>query len=325
MTSTEQTNAFELILPYFPADIEVLILDPDISDLMFCGGKVFVDRRGHMCEVEGAHMNPRMLDSAIESIARRLGDDISKESPILDSRLPDGSRVAAVFPPCSVGGTTLTIRKFCRQFTLEELVEQGCIPEFVAELVISTIHTKQNLLVSGGTGSGKTTLLNSFIEQIPGGERLIVIEKPAELKIKQPHVVRWEAVDPLPDRAGISVSQLVTAALRHRPDRIIVGEVRDHSAYDLLQAMNSGHAGTCSTIHANSAMDALYRLSGRALSALPNLNQVFIRHETASAIDLVLHIERCDGRRQVKEVLRVMGYENENFQTEVVYQERKKG
>ncbi len=260
--------------------------------------------------------------AAIERVARILGQDLTTQNPILNTRLPDGSRVAVVGPPASIHGPTLTIRKFNRWYTTDELIAKGSLTAPVRDRVVSFMAEKKNGLLSGGTGSGKTTALKAFLDHLPLDDRLLMIEQPAELRVLQPHAVRWEAVDAIPGQVAVTPSELLTAALRHRPDRIIIGEVRNECAYDLLQAMNTGHGGTLSTIHAKSALDALHRLSNLALSARPNLNHAFIRSETAEAIDFVLHCERdATGARRVRELLIVSGYAQAEhcFQTEELY------
>jgi pilus assembly protein CpaF len=192
----------------------------------------------------------------------------------------------------------------------------------VRDHVVSLIMQRKNGLIAGGTGSGKTTLMKAFLDHVPMTERLCVIEQPAELKIAHPNVVRWEAVEAIPGQAAVTPSELVAAALRHRPDRIIMGEIRNECGYDLLQAMNTGHGGTLSTIHAKSAWDALNRLANLALSARPNLNHSFMRSETAQAIDFALYCERSrDGKRQVRELIVVNDYDHDgqHFNTETIY------
>ena len=316
--------SYNLILPFFPEEIRALLMDPTISDLMINGTSgVYADRAGVVEQVKlsEAYTNAR-LTAAIERVARVLGQDLTSQNPILNTRLPDGSRVAVVGPPASIGGPTLTIRKFNKWFTSDELVESGSLPLEVRDLIVSLIGQRKNGIIAGGTGSGKTTLMKALLDHIPMTERLCVIEQPAELQILQPNTIRWEAVDEIPGQVAITPSELLAAALRHRPDRIIVGEIRNEAGYDLLQAMNTGHGGTLSTIHASSAADALNRLANLALSARPNLNHAFMRSETAKAIDFALYCERsATGRRQVREVVMVKGYDfrTEQFQVETVF------
>ena len=295
-----------------------------ISDLMINGTTgVFADRNGVVQHIPLAspYTNDR-LQAAIERVARILGQDLSSQNPILNTRLPDGSRVAVVGAPSSINGPTLTIRKFNRWYTSDELIASGSLPSHVRNEVVSLMNAKKNGIISGGTGSGKTTLMKALLDHVPEHERLVVIEQPAELKVSHPNAVRWEAVEAIPGQVAITPSQLLAAALRHRPDRIIMGEIRDECGYDLLQAMNTGHGGTLSTIHAKSAWDALNRLSDLALSARANLNHAFVRSETAEAIDFVLYCERDHtGRRRVRELVKVNGYTHadQSFQTEDIY------
>ena len=316
--------SYSLILPYFPQEIRTLLLDPTISDLMINGTSgVYADRAGVVEHVKLAEVytNER-LTAAIERVARVLGQDLTMQNPILNTRMPDGSRVAVVGPPASIGGPTLTIRKFNKWYTSDELVESGSLPIEVRNLIVSLIGERKNGIIAGGTGSGKTTLMKALLDHVPMTERLCVIEQPAELQILQPNTIRWEAVDAIPGQVAITPSELLAAALRHRPDRIVMGEIRNEAGYDLLQAMNTGHGGTLSTIHASSTVDALNRLANLALSARPNLNHAFMRSETAKAIHYALYCERAaDGRRQVREVIEVQGYDfrTEQFQIAVVY------
>jgi pilus assembly protein CpaF len=316
--------SFDLILPFFPEELRTLLMDPSISDLMINGTTgVYADRGGNIEKIPLAtpYSNER-LQAAIERVARILGQDLTGQNPVLNTRLPDGSRVAVVGAPSSISGPTFTVRKFNRWFTSDELIQSGSLPAAVRDTVVHLIGKRKNGLISGGTGSGKTTLMKALLDHIPPHERLIVIEQPAELKIAHQNAVRWEAVEAIPGQVAVTASQLVAAALRHRPDRIIMGEIRDECGYDLLQAMNTGHGGTLSTIHAKSAWDALNRLSDLALSARPNLDHSFIRSETAEAIDFVLYCERDHtGQRRVRELITVTGYshEEQSFQTQEVY------
>jgi pilus assembly protein CpaF len=316
--------SFQLILPFFPEELRGLLLDPSISDLMINGSTgVYADRDGIVQHIPltTPYTNDR-LQAAIERVARILGQDLTSQNPILNTRLPDGSRVAVVGSPSSINGPTLTIRKFNRWYTSDELIESGSLPRDVRDTLVSLMLDRKNGLISGGTGSGKTTVMKAILDHVPANERLVIIEQPAELKISHPNAVRWEAVEEIPGQVAITPSELVAAALRHRPDRIIMGEIRNECGYDLLQAMNTGHGGTLSTIHAKSARDALNRLSNLALSARPNLNHGFMRSETAEAIDFVLHCERdSTGQRRVRELITVSGYNHadQSFQTEEIY------
>src|ERR1700691_1342845 len=316
--------SFHLILPFFPEELRELLLDPTISDLMINGTTgIYADRGGivEYIALETPYSNER-LQAAIERVARILGQDLTHQNPILNTRMPDGSRVAVVGAPSSINGPTLTIRKFNRWYSSDELIASGSLPEHVRDTVIGFINEKKNGMISGGTGSGKTTLMKAFLDHIPQHERLIVIEQPAELKVLHSNAVRWEAVEAIPGQVAVTPSQLLAAALRHRPDRIIMGEIRDECGYDLLQALNTGNGGTLSTIHAKSAWDALNRLSDLALSARANLSHAFIRSETAEAIDFVLYCERDQtGRRRLRELVKVNGYTHadQSFQTEDIY------
>ena len=301
---------FELILPFL-RPIEHLILDERISEIMVNGsGKIFIERCGDLTEVPEARLTEKNLQVAVRNIARALGDEISEEQPLLDSRLPDGSRVAAVIPPCSLGGTTLTIRKFqSNQFTEEELVRIGSLTPDLLKTLRAAIGNRLNILISGGTGTGKTTLLNALAHSIPDIERIILIEDTAEIQLGKPNLVRFEARRQQPDLPAVTIRDLVRASLRHRPDRIILGEVRGGEAFDLLQALNTGHSGSLSTIHANSAQQAIARLTSCVLQAGVELPYPAIRANVADAVQLLLHIERRQGRRYAAELLRIERYD----------------
>jgi pilus assembly protein CpaF len=313
--------SFERVLPFL-RPIERLILDETVSEIMVNGnGQIFAERAGVMAHVD-AVISERSLQVAVKNIARALGGDINEEKPVLDARLPDGSRVAAVFPPCSVGGTTLTIRKFQRAFfDLNELVRAGCMPESVSASISEGLGRKENVIISGATGSGKTTLLNALSATIHGTERLVVIEETAEIALTQTNVVRFEARREQPGTPAVSMRDLLRAALRHRPDRIILGEVRGGEAFDLLQALNTGHNGSLSTIHANSAKQALTRFTSCALQSGVELPYRAVQANIAESVQWLIHLGRSAGRRELLELERVRGYDFDldRFETETLY------
>ena len=298
--------SFDVILPFL-LPIADLILDPEVSEIMVNGsGLIFIERNGELEEVTDVHLDERNLIVAVKNIARALGDDVSEAQPILDSRLPDGSRVAAILPPCSVGGTTLTIRKFqTRFFTAEELVRIGTMPEEVLDQVRTAIAQNRNILISGGTSTGKTTLLNALAAFLPNSTRVVLIEDTAELQLSQRNLVSLEARRAQADLPAVTIRDLLRASLRLRPDRILVGEVRGGEAFDLLQALNTGHAGSLSTIHANSAEQALRRLATCVAESAVELPYQAVRYHIADAVNLVLHLGRRDGKRVVEELLKV--------------------
>jgi pilus assembly protein CpaF len=313
--------SFEIILPFL-RPIAGFLQDDDVSEIMVNpGGQVFIERQGRVQAAGGARVDERNLQVAVRNIARLLGNDISEEQPILDARLPDGSRVAAVIPPCSLHGTALTIRKFRPSyFTISELVEAETLSPAVATVLRDAVERRDNILISGGTGTGKTTLLNALTACIPEDERVVVVEETAELQLALPNVVRLEERRAQRDMAAVTMRELLRATLRHRPDRILVGEVRGGEAYDLLQALNTGHAGTLSTIHASSATQALSRLTSCVLQAGVDVPYRAVRHQIGEAIQVVVHMTRTAGRRTAGELLRVSRYvpDDDRYDVEVV-------
>jgi pilus assembly protein CpaF len=305
--------SFETILPFL-RPIAHLILDPAISEVMVNGsGRIFVERDGRLDAVTGVTVREQHLQVAVRNLARALGEDISEERPLLDSRLPDGSRVAAALPPVSLGGTTLTIRKFqSRHFTAAELVRIGTLTADQLQLVRHAIGARDNILISGGTGTGKTTLLNALVAFLPAEDRLALIEDTAELQLDAPNLVRFEARREQPGLPAITIRDLLRATLRHRPDRILVGEVRGGEAFDLLQALNTGHSGTLSTIHANAAEQALRRFTWCVLQSGVDLPYPAIRHGLAECLQVLVHLERRRGHRMVTELVRVRRYQHES-------------
>jgi pilus assembly protein CpaF len=302
--------SFDVILPFL-RPIAHLVQDPDVSEIMVNGSRrIFIERHGLVEEITDVRVDERNLRVAVKNIARALGDDVSEEIPILDSRLPDGSRVAAILPPCSLGGTTLTIRKFqTRFFTADELVRTGTMTAEVLQILRAAIAGNQTILISGGTSTGKTTLLNALAAFLPTTDRVVLIEETAELQIDKPNLVRLEARRDQAGLPAVTIRELLRATLRHRPDRIIVGEVRGGEAFDLLQALNTGHAGSLSTIHANSAEQALARFSSCVVQSGVELPYQAVRYQIADAIALVLHLGRSSGARMVQELIRIHSYQ----------------
>ena len=303
-------NGFEMILPFLKP-IEHLILDDMVSEVMVNGSDhVFIEKGGFLQEIRGLSLGEKSLMIAVKNIARRLGDDISEAKPILDSRLPDGSRVAAVIPPCSVNGVTLTIRKFnARHFTVSDLVEAGTLEPWLANQLEDYVLARRNILISGGTGTGKTTLLNVLAKFIPEDERILLIEETAEIQIGHPNLVRLEARQAQNGLPAVTIRDLLKAALRHRPDRIILGEIRAGEAYDLLQLFNTGHAGSLSTIHATSAKQALARFASCVLQSGVEIPYRAIKTNIGHSVNVVVQLDRRPGRRFVSEVLQISGFD----------------
>lgn len=303
-------NGFETIIPFLKP-IEHLLLDDSISEVMINGADcVFIEKGGFLEPVRGVSLGERALLVAVKNIARRLGDDISETKPILDSRLPDGSRVAAVIPPCSLRGVTLTIRKFnSRHFQLDDLVAAGTLDRALANRLEGYVLNRKNVLVAGGTGAGKTSLLNALARLIPEDERLLLIEDTAEIQINHLNLVRLEARSAQNGVPAVGIRDLLKAALRHRPDRILLGEVRGSEAFDLLQLLNTGHAGTISTIHANSARQGLSRFTSCVLQSGIEIPYRAIRSSIADSLNVVIHIERRPGRRLISEVVEIKRYD----------------
>ena len=303
-------NGFEMILPFLKP-IEHLILDDSISEVMVNGSKrVFIEKQGFLQQVPGVSIGDRSLMVAVKNIARRLGDDISESKPILDSRLPDGSRVAAVIPPCSLGGVTLTIRKFnTRHFEMEDLIRTGALDRALANRLEDYVLARKNILISGGTGTGKTTLLSIVGKFITQDERVLLIEDTAEIQLGQENLVRFEARREQNGLPAIAIRDLLKAALRHRPDRIVLGEIRGGEAFDLLQLLNTGHSGTLSTIHANSAKQGLTRFTSCVLQSGVELPYRAIKANIADSLNVVVQVERRPGRRYISEVLEINGYD----------------
>ncbi len=289
--------------------LEPLLADPAVDEVMVNGpGSVYVERGGKLERAGVEFAGEAELMHAIERVLAPLGRRVDEAAPLCDARLADGSRVNVVIPPLSLTGPCLTIRRFRREgFSLRDLVARGTMPVAVAELLAVCVAARASILVSGGTGSGKTTTLNALSGAIPGEERIVTIEDAAELRLRQRHVVRLEARPAnLEGRGEVTIRQLVRNALRMRPDRIVVGEVRGSECLDMLQALNTGHDGSLTTVHANSPADALRRVETLALLAGVGLPHAAVREQAASAIDLVVHQARlADGSRAVDGVVEV--------------------
>jgi pilus assembly protein CpaF len=303
-------NGFETILPFLKP-IEHLILDDSISEVMVNGAdSIFIERQGLLEKVGGVSLGEKALMVAVKNIARRLGDDISEAKPILDSRLPDGSRVAAVIPPCSLGGVTLTIRKFnTRHFQIADLIALGTLDQLLANRLEDYVLARKNILISGGTGTGKTTFLNALGRFIPEDERVLLIEDTAEIQMGHSNLVRFEARQAQNGLAAVAIRDLLKASLRHRPDRIVLGEIRGGEAFDLLQLLNTGHSGTLSTIHASSAKQGLARFTSCVLQSGIELPYRAIKTNIGDSLNVVIHVERRPGRRFISEVLEITSYD----------------
>jgi pilus assembly protein CpaF len=303
-------NGFETILPFLKP-IEHLIRDDSVSEVMVNGpDHIFVEKAGFIETVPDIHLGERSLMVAVKNIARRLGSDISDAKPILDSRLPDGSRVAVVIPPCSVNGVTLTIRKFnFRHFGVEDLVQTGTMERWLVNQMESYVLGRKNILIAGGTGTGKTSLLNVLGKFIPADERIVLIEDTAEIHLTQDNLVRFEARQAENDLPPITIRDLLKAALRHRPDRMILGEIRGSEAFDLLQLLNTGHSGSLSTVHAASARQGLARFTSCVLQSGVEIPYRAIKTNVGDSVNVVVHLERRPGRRFVSEVIEINGYD----------------
>ena len=295
--------------------LEPYLRDPEVSEIMVNGhDQIYVERDGRLYPVATTFTDESHLRRTIEKIVARVGRRVDESSPMVDARLPDGSRVNAVIPPIALDGSLLTIRKFAAEpFTVDDLIAFGTMTPVVAELLNACIRGRLNMVIGGGTGSGKTTTLNVLSSFVPADERIITIEDAAELQLRQEHVLRLESRPPSLEGSGqIAARDLVRNALRMRPDRIIIGEIRDGAALDMLQAMNTGHDGSVTTLHSNTPRDSLSRLETMVLMAQMDLPQRAIREQMASAIDLIIHQTRLkDGTRRITQITEVEGMEGD--------------
>lgn len=303
--------------------IQPLIDDKSITEIMINGpNNIFIEKNGQIHKLNIAFENQRKLENIIQSIVSRVNRTINEASPIVDARLKDGSRVNAILPPIALDGPILTIRKFPEKpMTVENLIELGSLTAEVADVLKRMVKAKYNIFISGGTGSGKTTFLNALSNYIPSDERIITIEDSAELQIVNiPNLVRLETRDAnIEGKGQITMRDLIKTSLRMRPDRIIVGEVRGPEALDMLQAMNTGHDGSLSTGHANSAKDMLSRLETMVLTAA-SLPLDAIRKQIASALDIIIHLARMrDRSRKVLEITEILGMRDGEIELNPLY------
>ena len=323
------TSEREMITEYILNEIfglgplEPLLSDKTISDILVNGPRqVYIERRGRLERVDIRFRDDAHLMQIIDRIVSRIGRRVDESSPMVDARLQDGSRVNAIIPPLSIDGPVLSIRRFGSEpLTIKDLVDLKALTPQLVQILEACVKSRLNILISGGTGAGKTTMLNSLSGFIPHNERLVTIEDSAELLLQQPHVVRLETRPPnIEGRGEIAQRSLLRNALRMRPDRIIVGEVRGEEAIDMLQAMNTGHDGGLTTIHANSARDALARLETMIAMANLRISDKAMRQQICSAINLIIQVSRMsDGTRKVMSVSEVVGMEGEIITMQEVY------
>jgi pilus assembly protein CpaF len=321
LSRPERVRLFEQIsaeiLGFGP--LQPLLEDESITEIMVNGAKnIYIERKGKIHRVPMTFESNEHVMRIIDRIVAPLGRRIDESSPYVDARLPDGSRVNAVIPPISLVGPAITIRKFAKNpITLEQLIEFGTISAESLQFLKACVESRLNIVISGGTGSGKTTLLNILSQFIPADERIVTIENAAELQLRQEHVVTLESRPPnIEGRGEITIRQLVINSLRMRPDRIIVGEIRDEAALDMLQAMNTGHDGSMTTLHSNSPRDTLSRLETMTLMAGMDLPSRAIREQVSAAINLIVHQDRMrDGSRKVTYITEVSGMEGDVITT----------
>ncbi|WP_461537852.1 CpaF family protein [Spongorhabdus nitratireducens] len=303
--------------------LQPLIDDDSVSDIMVNGTEsVYVERNGLLTKTDVAFIDNKQLLDIAHRIAAQAGRRVDESSPLCDTRLPDGSRVNIAIPPITLDGPVISIRKFGgNEFELGHMVDTGTLSLEMAQLLAVAAYSRLNILISGGTGSGKTTLLNALSRHISDNERVITIEDAAELKLKQPHVIRMETRPPGIENTGVITQRdLVINSLRMRPDRIIVGECRGPEAFEMLQAMNTGHDGSMSTLHANSPRDALGRVESMVMMASHNMPLEAIRRSITSAVDLLVQIARLhDGSRRIMSISEVMGIEGDSVVLEEIF------
>jgi pilus assembly protein CpaF len=309
--------------------LETLMKDPEISDILVNNhSHIYVERYGKLEKTDVRFRDDAHLMQIIERIVTRVGRRVDESSPMVDARLADGSRVNAIIPPLALDGPILSIRRFgAERLTINDLIQFNSVPAQIAEVAAACVKSRLNMLVSGGTGAGKTTLLNCLSNYIPENERIVTIEDSAELKLQQEHVVRLETRPAnIEGQGSVTQRELVRNALRMRPDRIVVGEVRGGEALDMMQAMNTGHDGSISTIHANTARDALSRLETMMLMAGIHLPERALREQVASALDVIVQLSRLsDGSRKLIEFTEVTGMEGSTITTQTIFKFEQRG
>lgn len=309
--------------------IEPLLYDPDISDILVNRyNQIYIEKFGKLTKVDLSFRDDNHLLQIIDRIVSKIGRRVDESSPYVDARLPDGSRVNAIIPPLALDGPVLSIRRFgVDPLKMSDILAFGTATQNMAKILEGCVKTRLNILISGGTGTGKTTLLNILSEFIPNNERIITIEDSAELQMKQEHVVRLETRPPnIEGKGEVTQRDLVRNTLRMRPDRIIVGEVRGGEALDMLQAMNTGHDGSLSTVHSNTARDALARLETMVLMAGMDLPERAIREQVAAALNVVVHLSRMpDGTRKIVQISEITGMEGPTIVMQDIFRYERKG
>ncbi|HEX3281584.1 MAG TPA: CpaF family protein [Pyrinomonadaceae bacterium] len=309
--------------------LEPLLADPTISDILVNSPRtIYIERNGKLEITDVAFKDDEHLMRVIERIVSTVGRRIDESSPMVDARLKDGSRVNAIIPPLSIDGAILSIRRFgTTPLTMDGLIEKKAITKDIADMLHMCVSARLNTMISGGTGAGKTTLLNALSASIPDDERIVTIEDSAELQLQQPHVVRLETRPPnIEGRGEVTQRDLVRNALRMRPDRIVIGEVRGGEAIDMLQAMNTGHDGSLTTVHANTPRDALSRLETMIQMTGMRLSERAMRQQIAAAVDLVLQVARLsDGSRRVTSISEITGMEGDTITMQEIFQYERTG
>ncbi len=319
LPETQQKQLYEHVLSELVGfgPLDPLLKDDSITEVMVNGSKqVYVERAGKVTLADVRFLNDEHVMKIINKIIEPLGRQVNRSQPMVDARLPDGSRVNAIIPPCAIDGPSITIRKFSQErLTVNDLVSFGTLTENMANFLEACVVSRLNIIIAGGTGSGKTTTLNVLSGYIPSDERIVTIEDAAELQLNQEHVVRLETATPEPDGTGkVAIRELVINSLRMRPERIIVGECRGGEALDMLQAMNTGHDGSLTTIHANTPRDTISRLETLVLMAGMDLPVSVVRKQIVSAIDLIVQQSRLrDGSRKITHITEIQGIEGDTI------------